>query len=429
MSFSTIVGHDHPIQILKRAIAEDRIANAYLFVGPPNIGKTLVATEFAKAANCERLPDRPTLDAVEACDECHNCLRIGQENHPDLLVLRPAVRSRIRVPDLERSDPKHAGAASAGEVLEEAAQDRARTRAQWRDVYIELPDALIDTDRTLHMIEYAYARRALARRKFVIVICADTMNDEAANRFLKTLEEPPAETTFVLTTARPDHLLPTIVSRCQVVRFHALPHAVLYAQLQQHFPDAEAELLQAAAAMASGRYGRALQLIDAPKLVSLRNELLDLAAATADAHLAECLVLGERLMALPERWWKATEQAEAERAGDEEDRIMRQEALEALAKKSPDRISRLQMMEILDVLQTWYRDLTLLRNAPDSEAVINTDRREQLAALAPGYSPRGLIWASQVIEEVRRDLREHNANLRLACQVLMLKLIAARRRR
>lgn len=427
MSFSTIVGHSHPIQILQRAVADNRIATAYLFVGPPNIGKTLVATEFAKAVNCERLPDQPTPEAVEACDECHNCVRIGQENHPDLLVLRPAVRSRVRVPDIESAD-EGSGADDAQAVHEEA-EDRARTRAQWRDVYIELPDALIDTERTLHMIEYAYARRALARRKFVIVICADAMNDEAANRFLKTLEEPPTETTIVLTTARPDRLLPTIISRCQVVRFHALPHATLCAELQRRFPDTDTDLLQATAAMASGRYGRAVQLLDAPNLVRLRNELLDLAAATAEAHLAECLGLGERLMALPERWWKATQQAEAGRGDTEEDRVMRQEALEALAKKSPDRISRLQMMEILDVLQTWYRDLTLLRNAPDAEAVINTDRREQLARLAPDYSPRGLIWASQVIEDVRRDLREHNANLRLACQVLMLKLIAARRRR
>jgi len=263
----------------------------------------------------------------------------------------------------------------------------------------------------------------------VLIVSAETMTPEAANRLLKTLEEPPPDTTFVLTSARVDRLLPTIISRCQEVRFHALAHAALRAALGERFPDAEPAMLDAAAAMAGGRYGRARRLVDAPELLALRAELLDLAARTGDAQLVECLALGERLMALPELWWAAVEDAQAGESGSESERRMRREALEALAKNSPDRINRIQMQEILDVLQTWYRDLTLLRSAPGSELVINADRAEQLGALAPGYSPAGLVWASQVIEESRRELTVHNANLRLACQVLMVKLIAAARRR
>jgi len=427
MSFATVVGHNQPIDILRRAVAEGRVATAYLFVGPPNVGKTLVATEFARAVNCERLPAEATPEQVEACGECHNCVRIGQENHPDLHVLRPAVAIDVRQPTAE--DLLEDREALDQEAADEDERDAARVRTAKQKVYLELPDALIQTERVHDTIRYAYAKPALGRRKVVIVVSTDTMNDEAANRLLKTLEEPPPDTTFVLTTARPDHLLPTIVSRCQVVRFHAMAHAALRAALGERFPDADPAMLDAATAMAGGRYGRARRLIDAPELVELRAGLLDLAARTGDAQLVECLALGERLMAMPEAWWAATEQAEAGEGDSESERRMRLEALEALAKNSPDRISRIQMQEILDVLQTWYRDLTLLRSAPGSALVINADRGEQLAALAPMYSPAGLVWASQVIEESRRELTVHNANLRLACQVLMVKLIAATRRR
>ncbi len=428
MSFATVVGHNQPIDILRRAVAEGRIATAYLFVGPPNVGKTLVATEFARALNCERLPADPTPEQVEACDECHNCVRIGQENHPDLHVLRPAVAINVKQPPPEQV-AQGAEALRDQETAEEDEQDAARVRTERQTVYIELPDALIQTDRVLETIMRANTKPAIGRRKVIIIVSAETMNSEAANRLLKTLEEPPPDTTLVLTTARMDRLLPTIISRCQMVRFHALTHGALRAALGERFPDVEPTMLDAATAMAGGRYGRARRLIEAPELLALRAQLLDLAARTGDAQLVECLALGERLMAMPELWWAATEEAEAGQSGSDSERRMRREALEALAKNSPDRISRIQMHEILDVLQTWYRDLTLLRSGPASELVINADRAEQLAALARGYSPAGLVWASQVIEQSRRELTLHNANLRLACQVLMVKLIAAARRR
>ena len=98
MSFATVVGHEQPIESLRRAVAEDRIATAYLLVGPPNIGKTLMATEFAKAVNCEAREPGAEAEDIDACDECHNCVRIDQENHPDLLMLRPAVSIDVKEP-------------------------------------------------------------------------------------------------------------------------------------------------------------------------------------------------------------------------------------------------------------------------------------------------------------------------------------------
>ncbi|MBD3293777.1 MAG: DNA polymerase III subunit delta' [Armatimonadia bacterium] len=414
MAFSDVVGHEQQIQVLRQAIASGRIPNAYLFVGPPNVGKTLVAEQFAMAVNCERLPDDPGAEQVDACGECHNCVRIAQENHPDLQTLRPAVRVEVKPPT-------------------EAAQDRdpgepqARTVA--RDVYVELPDALIYTEQVERLIQQLSAKPALARRKIAIICSAERMHTDGANKLLKTLEEPPPNTTFVLTCANPSRLLDTIISRCQMVKFHPLSNAELLQTLSNHFPLAEDTLREGAMAMAGGRFGRAKWLMEAPDVLSLRDELLDLIAATPGAPLVQCLRMGERLAAMPERWWEVAEAVEADAGGgSEEERQMRAEALEQLGKRSPDRINRIQMNELLDVLQTWYRDLTLLRADPASPLVLNADRAEQLRSLAQTYSPEGLVWASEVIEDVRTDLLVHNANFGLACQVLMVKLIAAARR-
>jgi len=87
------------------------------------------------------------------------------------------------------------------------------------------------------------------------------------------------------------------------------------------------------------------------------------------------------------------------------------------------------MNQLLDMLQSWYRDLALLRAAPDSQLVANSDWREQLGEMAPRYSNTGLRFASETIDGTRRDLLRHNANMRLACEMLMCKLIASRRRK
>lgn len=426
MSFASVVGHKQPIEILRTVIADDRLASAYLFAGPANVGKQLVAVEFARAVNCEARAQGEPAEAIDACDRCHNCTRIAQQNHPDLLIVRPSVEVEVREPGSER--PAEAESYVEEEEDEDEA-DRARVRTIKRSVFVELPHALIQTGRVARVVEYAHARCVAAPRKFVLLVDAHTMNEEAANRLLKTLEEPPAHTTFILTSSRPDDLLPTIVSRCQVVRFHPLPTAEVRAALQERYPQADAVRLDTATAMSGGRFGLALRMIDSPELGRLRGQLLDLAAATVDVNLAECLLLGEQLMALPQAWWEATQTSEAAIATTEDERALRARALEELARRSPDRISRIQMEQILDVLQTWYRDLTALRSGARPELIINADRREQLESLAPRFAPAGLMWASEVIEETRRDLAEHNANLRLACQVLMLKLIAAARRR
>jgi DNA polymerase-3 subunit delta' len=170
VGWERVRGHDVLIDGFRRAVRRGRLAHAYLFTGPPGIGKRLFAVELAKALLCEKAgPD------FTACDHCPSCVQIDAGTHPDFY---PAAR------------PPEA---------------------------LEFP---IDLMRTL-CASFAL-KSARGRGKVVIIDDADDLNEESANCFLKTLEEPPPRSVLILIGSSSERQLPTIVSRCQVVRFAPL---------------------------------------------------------------------------------------------------------------------------------------------------------------------------------------------------------------
>ena len=167
------------VRYLQNAITSERLASTYLFTGPEGAGKEKTAIAFAKALNCEHKKSAPcqTRDCEEpdSCDECSTCKRMDSLNHPDLIVLKP----------------------------------------QGKAYLIRLDDVrLLQKRMALKPYE--------ARMKIGLVLNADNMNEESQNALLKLLEEPPAKSILILTSQEPKHLLSTIVSRCQKVRFSSL---------------------------------------------------------------------------------------------------------------------------------------------------------------------------------------------------------------
>ncbi len=373
MSCGDVAGHQGTLQVLKRAALTGRVPHAYLFVGPPNVGKTLVAVEFAKALNCEALTDPQTVDDIEPCDECSACVRIEKGIHPDFRLLQPTTH-------LE-----------ADEV----------------DEMVQMEGAVIRIEQVRELIESASFKTNQARRRVFIITGVETMNIPAANAFLKTLEEPPGDTTFVLTTSQPSHLLPTIISRCQVLHFHPVAADVAREFLAARYPDTAPEQMDSILAMAAGRIGWAIKLLQQPDVLQIRSDLLDMCAELADAEWVECLRAGELLVDAAERWWIAGNEAE-----------MAEKALKA----SRDRVLRTSMRDILDVLATWFRDLLLLSANPEADGLINMDRADQLRQLAPRYQPRKCQAACTHLQTMHAQLRQ-NANLRLAAENLALRLI------
>ncbi len=170
LTLSEIRGQDRVVSVLQRALRSSRVPQAYLFAGPASCGKYTTALAVAKALNCINAPN-------EGCSECISCQKIDQGNHPDVRVL-----------------------------LTEGKQKR-------------IP---IDTIRKQVVPALAMPAHEGKARVFIIEEAA-SMPGPTANALLKTLEEPPANTHFILGCIAPMQLLPTIRSRCQRVNFQALP--------------------------------------------------------------------------------------------------------------------------------------------------------------------------------------------------------------
>lgn len=195
----TIVGHQRPIAFIKALIKKGKVPHAMLFEGPNGIGKKKVALWTFQALNCKEAPG-------EGCGSCNTCERISRLTHPDLLLLAPE-----------------------GESLG------------------------IDQIRKAHQMLQFKPLEALW--KGVIVEEADRLTEEAANAFLKTLEEPPPWTLIILLASSAESLLPTVRSRCQKVRFLPLSEREVAEVLRRiGITDAPVETL------ATGSPGRALKL-------------------------------------------------------------------------------------------------------------------------------------------------------------------------
>src|SRR5260221_6869621 len=187
MSWNEIGGQDRAVRLLRGALIREQVHHAYLLAGPAGVGKEVLARTFALAANCEA-PD----PEVRPCGVCGHCKAIARGNFPDVMWVMPQAemiaRGLLTRADLENAPSKEIGV------------DEVRALAK--------------------RLSLAALR---GRRKVAIVVPADALNERAQNTLLKTLEEPPRDTTFLLISTNPDALLPTIRSRCARVQLVPLP--------------------------------------------------------------------------------------------------------------------------------------------------------------------------------------------------------------
>jgi DNA polymerase-3 subunit delta' len=227
VSWQRVRGHDALAQAFQHAWRHGRLAHAYLFAGPPGVGKRLFADELAKALLCED----PPAGRLEACDRCASCLQAAADTHPDLFTVgRPADSLSIPI-----------------ELIRELGRSLALKAARGRGKV-----AILDDADSLH----------------------DPISNHAtANCFLKTLEEPPPGSVLIMIGTNPELQLPTIRSRCQVVRFTPLPADVLADLLRAQGVE-DAALVERLTRLSGGSLGQALALAD-PALWEFRRRLLE----------------------------------------------------------------------------------------------------------------------------------------------------------
>jgi DNA polymerase-3 subunit delta' len=344
--FDQLIGNDHVKKLLQRMLATQRLPGAMLFSGEDGVGKKLFALEIAKALNCR------TPQGEEGCGRCPACVRI----------------SRLNYPTSDDSD-------------------------DWKGIiWTDHPDVgLVVAPKRVLLVEQMRAiereanyRPFEGKARIFIVEDADKLNEASANALLKVLEEPPPTSHIILLTSRPAWLLPTIRSRCQIIRFAPVAATEIEDYLTQKKIAGAAEA-RARARMARGSLSRAVDE-DLDGFIEQRNAMLEVLEALA--------LSDDRLRLL-----RSAEQLNEAQYKDE---------FEAR----------------LDVLETLIRDLWLLTLGADAETIVNDDVLVQLKGMAKGLdSKRPSIWIGQ-IEEMREQLIV-NINRKPATDALFLTMAAA----
>jgi len=371
MSWTEIIGQSRIVEALRRTLNSDRVAHAYLFFGPDGVGKRATALEFSKALLCENNGD-------EACDTCRACSKVDRMIHPDVHVLFP--------------HPTDVDAHDVAERLKLLVEDKYATID-----YIRRPSLKNAASTSNKQAFYSVARineeirRALSfkpvegRYKVAIITDAHLMRTEASNAFLKRLEEPTPQTVFILTTARPERLLPTIISRCQRFRFEPLaPEAVEEALIKRKGLDRDRSATLAR--MGSGSFSRALELSESEELMMLREKVLE--------------------------FYRHAFSQNVDKLSDLIDEI--------------GRLGREQVKNTLGLMLRWTRDLLLFQEVGSANILVNVDQAGTIERFCANL-PNANLEAMVLQVENAIELVERNVQLNLVLTVLAQKLGKAMR--
>jgi len=365
MALSRIRGQDAALAHLRSAFESRRLAHAYLFHGPEGVGKETAALEFAAALNCET-------GGLEGCGTCASCRMAAKLGHPDIHLVFPM--------------PRDAKAEERAEVVAEHA------RAGYREGDFGRKSAIISVEVILDaVVAKANQRPYTGPWKAFIVADADAMTPEAANTLLKTLEEPPDATVLILTTARPNTLPVTVLSRCQRIQFRRLSHEtveeILLSDKRLGFNKARAK---AAALVSLGSAGRAVRS-EAEGLVSELGRVADLMA-------------GRRASGV--------------------------DSLINEASQIAFRLGRQEQERLLDLMLLWYRDVLLIRELGDgapAEEILFGRQRRQLEAQARAMDAQAIGDLVMKIDDARRAIERYSNPSIIFTSVLVDMAIARKR--
>ena len=329
MPFREVVGHRALVRLIARAVDRETLPPSLLFVGPEGVGKRLVATALAQALNCTALvrgsPSRTPAssevddaDAVDACGRCSACSRVARGLHPDVVTVAPGESGAITIDEVRQ--------------------------AMGQAVY----------------------RPFEGRRRVVVIDDADRLVPQAQNALLKTLEEPPASSQFVLVTARPDTLLATVRSRCQRLRFGQLGAAEV-SELLVRVHGYDENTARVAAASADGSIGRALRLASG-ELAAAREAAVVLLRAVATARDPKARLEGAKGF---------------------------------LAGKGTGRggTLRRELAQRLRALASLLRDVALVASGAGQTALANIDLADRVTPLAQTFGGTRGVNAFQTVDE------------------------------
>ncbi|MFA7534057.1 MAG: DNA polymerase III subunit delta' [Tissierellaceae bacterium] len=282
MDFTDILGHERQIDSLKSAIEKGTISHSYLFEGEEGLGKRDLALVFAKTLLCEEGKSEP-------CNKCSSCRKFDGDNHPDFKITRP-VKNLIKIEKV-------------GELIKDMA-----------------------------------TRPLEGRRKIYIIDDCHTLRLESQNALLKTLEEPPEYINIILITPFKNKIIPTILSRCQIVKFYPLKGSVITNLLVEKYSidQSEASFI---GAFAKGSLRKSIEYATSGKLFEKRDEII---------KIIDALIKGDKTRALTSLNFFSENKENAE--------------------------------EILDIMIYWFRDLLVFKETGNPNLLVNVDKVEVLSS-------------------------------------------------
>ena len=324
-SFKDVVGHKDITRYIRNAVSMDRVSHAYIMNGARGSGKKMLASLFAMTLLCEKKGPEP-------CNTCHSCRQANSGNHPDIIWVTHEKPNFIGVDDIRRQ---------------------------------------VNGTVAIRPYQGPY--------KVYIIDHAELMRPEAQNALLKTIEEPPAYAVVILLTENAEMLLPTINSRCVMLKLRNIKDTLIRKYLMEvlEVPDYKAAVCTA---FAQGNMGRAIMLVNSEHFNEIKDEAVQLLKYIREMELSDVITA----------------------VGD-------------ITKY------KLEITDYLDIIMIWYRDVLLYKATRETERVVLKDQVNYMKEQAKRSSYEGIEQILTSLENAKARLRA-NVNFDLVMELLFLTI-------
>ena len=324
-SFKDVVGHKDILKYISSAVENNRVSHAYILNGERGSGKKMLANLFAMTLLCETGDNEP-------CGKCHSCKQAESGNHPDIIRVTHEKPNSISVDDI-------------------------RTQV----------------NNTVDIKPYQ------GPYKVYIIPQADMMTPQAQNAILKTIEEPPSYAVFLLLTENAETLLPTINSRCVMLKLRNIKDTLIKKYLMENLeiPDYKADMCTA---FAQGNMGRAIMLANSDHFNEIREEAVQLLKHTSEMELNEIVAAVKNIS-----------------------------------------VYKLEITDYLDIIMIWYRDVLLYKATKEIDKVVFKDQLQSIKEQARKSSYEGIELILESLEKAKARLKA-NVNFDLVMELLFLTI-------
>ena len=324
-SFKDVVGHKDILKYISSAVENNRVSHAYILNGERGSGKKMLANLFAMTLLCETGDNEP-------CGKCHSCKQAESGNHPDIIRVTHEKPNSISVDDI-------------------------RTQV----------------NNTVDIKPYQ------GPYKVYIIPQADMMTPQAQNAILKTIEEPPSYAVFLLLTENAETLLPTINSRCVMLKLRNIKDTLIKKYLMENLeiPDYKADMCTA---FAQGNMGRAIMLANSDHFNEIREEAVQLLKHICEMELNEIVAAVKNIS-----------------------------------------VYKLEITDYLDIIMIWYRDVLLYKATKEIDKVVFKDQLQSIKEQARKSSYEGIELILESLEKAKARLKA-NVNFDLVMELLFLTI-------